>query len=105
MSIDTCPIANHGEFSREEGCPSCAISTDLYDQLVAAGVPVDSHESDLYAKVTPESTAIIAAAREAGRLHTRPSTFYNEQQPKGQRELWYDIPFMYSPFWRKRASR
>ena len=31
----------------------------IYEQLKAAGVPLDSHESDLYAKVTPASVAIV----------------------------------------------
>ncbi len=84
---------------------SVTTSTDLYDELVAAGVPVDSHESDLYAKVTPTSTAIINRALAEDRIRTRPRMFPNEQQPKGQRELWYDIPFMYSPFWRRRSIR
>jgi hypothetical protein len=64
----------------------------LYEQLKSAGVPLDSHESDLYAKVTPESTAII----EAWHLD-RPSVLIGTFRSDGA--MWYDIPFEYKPFW------
>jgi hypothetical protein len=77
---------------------------DLYERLKAAKVPLDSHESDLYVKVTPESTAIVAAYRrewadQYGREPVAVTTFAS-QTDNGA--LWYDIPFAYTPWWEKR---
>ncbi len=68
----------------------------IYDQLVAAGVPLDHHESGLYAKVTPVSQAIIAAYKFRSNV-----TVFTDQI---ERTPWYDIPFAYQPFW-DRARR
>ena len=69
----------------------------IYEQLKAAGVPISSHESDLYAKKTPESQAIIAAYEFKGIVKTFISQI--------DKTVWYDIPFAYDPFWEKAASR
>lgn len=66
----------------------------LYTQLVDAGVPVDNHRSDLYAKVTPESRALIAAYE-----HRRNVTMFVHQVTG---ESWYDIPFAFDPFWERK---
>lgn len=79
-----------------------AAEPQLYDRLKLAGVPVDSHESDLYCKDTPEARAIIQEFMDAGKLHTRPKAFTSEIEP---RDRWLDIPFMYAPFWRRKARR
>jgi len=63
----------------------------IYEQLKAAGVPLDSHESDLYALVTPESRAIVEAS-----THSR-STFVSQIDKR----RWYDLPFAFDPFWEK----
>ena len=65
--------------------------TDIYTQLKGAGVPLDSHESDLYAKVTPEATAIIGGYQ----FKCNVETFVSQIDGK----LWYDIPFAFTPFW------
>lgn len=67
----------------------------LYAALKAAGVPLDSHESDLYAKVTPESSAIVNRYRKE--KHISVSTF--KHQVTG--DMWYDLPFQFDPFWDK----
>ena len=41
---------------------------NLYGRLKAAGVPLDSHESDLYAKVTPESWRLVNEAFKRGEV-------------------------------------
>lgn len=69
----------------------------IYQELKAAGVPVDSHESDLYAKVTPESIKIIQEYRFKGNV-----TRFRSQIDGTS---WYDIPFMYDPFWDKAAEK
>jgi hypothetical protein len=68
----------------------------IYEALKAAGVPLDSHESDLYALVTPESTRIV----EAYRFRSNVTTFVSQIDKK----RWYDIPFAYLPFWEKKSK-
>lgn len=68
---------------------------DLYQRLKEAGVPLDSHESDLYAKATPEAERIFA---EAG--VREPQTFVSEMDG----EIWYDIPYAYTPYWEQRCA-
>jgi len=65
----------------------------IYEQLKAAGVPTDSHQSDLYAKKTPESEAIIATYESRSIV----TTFISQID----KTIWYDIPFAYDPFWDK----
>jgi len=67
---------------------------NLYEELKAAGIPLNSHESDLYALKTPESEAII---ERSGYSH---STFTSQIDGK----VWYDLPFAYYPFWERRQS-
>jgi len=69
-------------------------SDDIYQQLMDAGVELDHHESDLYAKVTPESTAIIKNYR----MKDNVTVFTNKKDNKP----WYDIPFAFTPFWDKK---
>ena len=74
----------------------------LYAQLVAAGVPVDHHESDLYFKATPESHLIVERMRVGpGRCVTHISTFAHAVTG----ELWYEAPFMFEPWWIARTGR
>lgn len=67
----------------------------LYTEIVAAGIPVDNHYSDLYVKATPESFALLKKHKQrfSGFKHTT------------LREMWYDVPFMYEPYWEARACR
>jgi len=68
---------------------------DIYEQLKNANIPLDNHESDLYALKTPESEAIIK------NYTMRPfiKTFISQIDGK----IWYDIPFAYTPFWAKKS--
>jgi len=75
------------QFDQPSAVPA---NRSLHQQLLAAGTELDSHESDLYAKVTPESTRIV---RESG--HSS-SVFMSDG------EMWYDLPFAYDPFWDKK---
>ncbi len=63
----------------------------LYSELLAAGVPMDHHESDLYVKLTTVSAGIIRAY-EIGK-HAHP--FVSQQDGS----VWYEVPFAYLPFW------
>jgi hypothetical protein len=67
----------------------------IYHDLLAAGVPLDSHETDLYAKITPESTAIVQRY-----AHKTIVTRFVSQIDK---QWWYDIPFAYLPAWDRKS--
>ncbi len=72
----------------------------LYDLLKAAGCKIDSHESDLYVEDSETSRAIIrahASPQQKGTL----TPFRHAAD--GTR--WLDLPFAYSPWWRKRVGR
>ena len=68
---------------------------DIYAEMVAAGVPVDNHESDLYALATPEALRIV---KESGWNYT---TFVSQVDGK----MWLDIAFGFRPWWDKRAAK
>jgi len=64
----------------------------IYDELKACGAEIDSHESDLYVRETPETTAIIA--RHKPYVASR---FYSHGV------LWVEVPFAFAPWWRRRG--
>ena len=88
-----------------EDAASASPPPSLYDRLLAAGVQLGSHESDLYALVCPESIEIIRAhdAVCSARLGHEVRTGTFTSQIDGA--LWYDIPFAYDPWWEARALR
>ncbi len=63
----------------------------IYEDMVKAGVPIASHESDLYVKNTPESNLILINYEYRKNVTPFVSKIDNT--------LWYDIPFAYTPFW------
>jgi len=67
----------------------------VYQALIAAGCTVDNHESDLYVAPSPDAARFI---REFAAHHNRFTS-----QIDGQ--LWYDLPFMFDPWWNARAVR
>lgn len=71
----------------------------LYEKVIAAGIPakdIDSHESDLYLAVTEQTSKLLT---EHGALkHIK--IFVSHMD--GRR--WFDIPFMYQPFWDKKQA-
>ena len=89
----------HAWFSIRENEEEMIIYNELtiYDELVAAGIPIDSHESDLYVPVTKETIEILAKYP----IHKKNTTMFRHQI-KGQ--PYYDIPFAYQPFWDKKLS-
>ncbi len=68
----------------------------LYTELLGAGVPLDSHESDLYAKLTPDSVRIVEASGWRG-----VTKFTSHMEPAG---VWYDLPFAFDPWWEARTG-
>jgi hypothetical protein len=67
----------------------------LYQDLKAAGVPTDHHESDLYALDTPIARALVEKHGWRG-----VSAFTSQIGGK----QWLDMPFAYDPFWEKAAK-
>lgn len=65
----------------------------LYTELVEAGIDINSHESDLYFPVSKESTAI---------LDRHPELTWSTFIHQATGISWYDVPFMYEPWWRER---
>lgn len=65
----------------------------LYDE--AAGCELDHHESDLYVKATPESSKIMRGYDDLTSMFCSAA----------DGSLWYDVPFMWEPFWRRAGGR
>jgi hypothetical protein len=66
------------------------VQRGLYAELVAAGIPIDNHASDLYFKNTPDSVAILSRYPDLN-FTTFTHTHFNEQ--------WFEVAFHYQPFW------
>ena len=67
----------------------------LYQDLRAAGIPTDHHESDLYVLDTPAARALIVK-------HGKKGSGFTSQI---DRKRWLDVPFAYDPFWEKKSGR
>lgn len=74
----------------------------LYERLFKAIKleDIDHHASDLYVRVTDESTRIVQEYAdelydELG-VEFEFSTFHSNISPH---ELWFDLPFEYTPYW------
>lgn len=64
--------------------------SEILKAVKAANIPaahIDHHASDLYLKVTPETTRIINQLENKSLLTTFTDNIDNE--------LWYEIPFVY----------
>lgn len=70
-------------------------SAELYHHAVEQGLDRDSHESDLYLRVTPQARALVMAYK----FRSNVSTFVSQID----KQRWYDIPFAYQPFWDRKA--
>ena len=66
----------------------------VYDALKEAGCKLDHHESDLYVEDTAKAREIIA------RFDLKATPFRN----KVDQAIWLELPFMYQPFWDKKAT-
>ena len=69
--------------------------SSLYEDIKAAGIEIDHHESDLYFPVTLESREIL---RKSGRAHTMFRSAIDGS-------LWFDCPFAYDPWWIEQTGR
>ena len=68
---------------------------NIYDDLVAAGVEIDNHESDLYCRDCPEAEAVLRRwpNQSRSRFHSRKGGGW-----------WFDLPFAYLPWWQDRVK-
>ena len=65
----------------------------LYSDLLAAKVEISNHESDLYFEISDVSDNILKKYPEI-----RPKRFLNQVTDT----MWYEVPFLYIPWWEKR---
>jgi len=74
----------------------------LYERMVEAGVETANHNSDLYVPVNDTTRKIIKEYNESVEPghEVKPEVFVG----KIDRELWFDIPFMFDPFWEARRN-
>jgi len=70
----------------------------LYQEIVAAKIEHDNHESDLYFIDNDESRKILAK--------------YPQKQENAKRfkhattgAMWWDVPFAFEPFWEAKQKR
>ena len=68
----------------------------LYSELLAAGVDISNHESDLYFEINDISDAILKNHPEA-----RPKRFLNQMT----KTMWYEVYFAYDPWWARREGK
>ena len=66
----------------------------LYETCLENDLEIDSHESDLYVKVTADSVPIVEAWVMANPQFAKPTTFTDQNGA-----AWYDCPFVYDPWW------
>ncbi len=69
---------------------------NIYEQMLALGVMIDHHESDLYVPVTPETTKLVN--KYEFKDNVKLFTCNIDIKP------WYDIPFAYMPYWEKKMG-
>ena len=67
----------------------------LFQQVVEAEIPFDSHCSDLYVPVNEKTKALVAGFE----FKQNVTTFFSSIE----KTLWYDIPFAYDPYWSARG--
>jgi len=70
----------------------------LYQLLLANGVPIDNHESDLYFPATEETRKLIGIARSNGQCLN-----ITQFRSRIDGALWFDAAFAFEPFWIARA--
>jgi hypothetical protein len=70
----------------------------VYKRMKKLGVRMDSHESDLYVPVTPETTEAIEELTDSGAMTVEVTRFRSHDGTE-----WYDIPFAFDPWWQERG--
>lgn len=76
----------------------------LYARLLDAGIPkedFDHHESDLYVRATNQAKQVIQEYCTEMNISVY-GTFKSNIEP---RDLWFDCPFCYLPFWEEHCGK
>jgi hypothetical protein len=76
--------------------------TTIYQDVLALGVPIDHHVSDLYFQITPESQAALRRYVVQAVANGLPSryTIFND----GFGRAWAEVPFAYDPYWTNKET-
>lgn len=69
----------------------------LYDELLAADLPIDNHESDLYVLDCPKAREIL---KRHPTQQSNATSFVSNVDGK----RWIDVPFAFDPWWLLRAG-
>lgn len=80
------------------------LNQSIYNVLMDAQISemdIDNHFSDLYVRVTPETTELLRRYYEAQGAKRMPETF-RSNLGDGQ---WYDIPFAYNTYWEDKMKK
>ena len=84
--------------------------SDIYNKVVARGIPHSSHESDLYIPVTAETQELIKHFN-TSHCHKKPATDmrhgerqYNTFINQVEGGLWFDVAFAFLPWWEQRVG-
>jgi hypothetical protein len=73
----------------------------LYSELVAAGIPVSNHYSDLYFQASAQSIEILKRFP----LERGNATWFWNQAPPHKGEQRVDVPFAFEPFWEEKLAQ
>ena len=71
---------------------NCGVDISLYDFLVACGVEIGNHESDLQFPINHQTARILSKYPQKASIAER---FKNQIDGT----FWFDVPFAYLPFW------
>lgn len=69
----------------------------LYQELVAAGVKIGNHCSDLYFEWTDVSSEILKRHE----AEWPPGSFFTSKDPADAGATWCEVSFAYDPFWQR----
>lgn len=67
----------------------------LYEDLIAAGIEVDHHESDLYFPANEQTKEI---------LKRHPDIYVGRFTSSHDGSPWYDAAFQYQPYWDSKSK-
>jgi hypothetical protein len=73
------------------------MTATLYGDLLAAGVPLAYHESNLYFPCTAQTRAILHNFPESEKSARR----FNDDKTG---DCWLDVPFAFLPWWERRCA-
>ena len=74
----------------------------IYERAKAAGLEIDSHESDLYLKDTLKAREIVREWESESKRRVSFITYFHSEIDNAQ---WMDIPFAFDPFWSEKGEQ